>query len=116
MNRIQERHGSNGALPVVYPVFPVHPVCLASRKHCGPNQFPIRGIRVFRGSFLSGCGWGRCVGCVFFRQFFLFFFYLHLPSAAFSSLHLPSLVKVPKGDLEGVLAVPPARPGPAGAG
>jgi len=71
-------------------------------------------LRVVRGSFLSGCGWPRCVGCLFFHQFFLFFFYLHLPSAAFICLHLPSLVKVPKGGLEGFLAVPPARPGPAG--
>jgi hypothetical protein len=39
-----------------------------------------------------------------------------LPSFAFSSLHLPSLVKVPREGLEGVFAVPPARPGPVGAG
>jgi len=59
---------------------------------------------VVRGSFLSGCGWPRCVDCVFFHKFFLFFFYLHLPSFAFSSLYLPSLVKVPKGDFEGFFA------------
>jgi hypothetical protein len=34
----------------------------------------------------------RCPSDIFF-----IFFYLYLPSFAFSSLHLPSLVKVPKG-------------------
>jgi len=33
------------ALPVVYPVNPVHPVRLSSQQHCGPNQLPIREIR-----------------------------------------------------------------------
>jgi hypothetical protein len=37
---------------------------------------------------------------VFFRQIF-HFFYLDLPLAAFSSLDLPLLVKVPEGGLEG---------------
>jgi hypothetical protein len=44
------------ALPVVYPVNPVHPVCFSSPKPRGPNQFPIRAIRVIRGSFLYGRG------------------------------------------------------------
>jgi hypothetical protein len=46
-----------------------------------------------------------------FAQFFLFF----LPLFTFSSLYLPLLVKVPRGGLEGFLAVPPGRPGPAAA-
>jgi hypothetical protein len=54
--------------------------------------------------------------CIFSPIIFFIFFYLHLPSFAFSSLHLPSLVKVPEGGLEGFFAVPPARLGPAGAG
>ena len=74
----------------------------------------IREIRVVRGSFLSGCGGPRCVDCVFSYQFFFIFFYLHSPSFTFIDLHSPSLVKVPKSGLEGVLPVPPARPGPAG--
>jgi hypothetical protein len=43
--------------------------------------------------------------CIFSPIFFIFF-YLHLPSAAFSSLHLPSLVKVPKGGFGGVFGRP----------
>jgi hypothetical protein len=50
----------------------------------------------------------------FFTNFFIF--YLHLPSFAFSSLHLPSLERGPRGGLERFLAVPPGRPAPAGAG
>jgi hypothetical protein len=45
---------------------------------------------------------------------FFIFFYLHLPSAAFSSLHLPLLVKVPKGGFGGIFDRPalPCRLGP----
>jgi hypothetical protein len=49
----------------------------------------------------------------FLANFFYFFFYLHLVSFAFSSLHLPSLVKAPKGGLRGFLAILP-RAGWAG--
>jgi hypothetical protein len=39
----------------------------------------------------------------FFGGYFFYFFYLYLPLAAFSSLYLPLLVKVPKGEFGGFL-------------
>ena len=68
----------------------------------------------FSGASVASC-WKLWL-CIFSPIIFFIFFYLHLPSFAFSSLHLPSLVKVPEGGLEGFFAVPPARLGPAGAG
>jgi hypothetical protein len=45
-------------------------------------------------------------GVVRFLANFFIFFYLHLPSAAFICLHLPSLVKVPKGFFGGIFDRP----------
>ena len=53
---------------------------------------------------------------VFFSPIIFYFFNLHLVTFAFSSLHLPSLERLPKMGLGRFFAIPPARPGPAGAG
>jgi hypothetical protein len=56
-----------------------------------------------------GDGSGEVLAGLLKNMKFFYFFYLHLPSAAFSSLQQPSLVKVPRGGLEGFFAVPAAR-------
>ena len=55
-------------------------------------------------------------GCVFFHKFFLFFFtFIHLYPPLLTFIHL-YWRRFREGGLEGFSAVPPARPGPAGAG